>query len=89
MQSVKKRLTHRTVRGELDAKRGDGAKVVCSEFASHEVIVGFYGASARCDGALSSRSSLERRGLGWRVSRVLCLNVGAEDYDWDGGEGEG
>ncbi|KAF1930563.1 uncharacterized protein M421DRAFT_418865 [Didymella exigua CBS 183.55] len=52
MRGVKVRLADRTVRGELNARRGDGANVVRLEPASHEVIVGFYGKSGNSDGVM-------------------------------------
>lgn len=52
MQGVRVRLSDRTVRGELNARRGDGANVVRLEPASHEVIVGFYGKSGNHDGVM-------------------------------------
>jgi hypothetical protein len=87
VQSVKERLAHRTVRGESNARRGDGAKVVCSESASHEVIVRFYGASRRCDGAVDVRSLLGRRVLCWRDCQMLCL-ITAGKYGLAGREEE-
>jgi hypothetical protein len=52
MQGIRMRLTDRTVRGELNARRGDGANVIRLEPASHEVIVGFYGRSMKRDGVI-------------------------------------
>ncbi|KAF3039739.1 hypothetical protein E8E12_006510 [Didymella heteroderae] len=52
MQGVRVRLADRTVRGELNARRGDGANVVRLEPASHEVIIGFYGKSGSRDGVM-------------------------------------
>ena len=52
MQGVRMRLTDRTVRGELNASRGDDANVIRLEPASHEVIVGFYGRSMKRDGVI-------------------------------------
>jgi hypothetical protein len=52
MQGVRVRLADRTVRGELNARRGDEANVVRLEPASHEVIVGFYGKSGTDDGVM-------------------------------------
>lgn len=52
LQGVRMRLTDRTVRGELNARRGDGANVIRLEPASHEVIVGFYGKSGSYDGVM-------------------------------------
>lgn len=52
MQGVRVRLADRTVRGELNARRGDGANVIRLEPASHEVIVGFYGKSGTHDGVM-------------------------------------
>lgn len=50
MLGIRMRLADRTVRGELNATRGDGANVIRLEPASHEVIVGFYGRSMMRDG---------------------------------------
>jgi hypothetical protein len=52
MEGIRMRLTDRTVRGELNARRGDGANVIRLEPASHEVIVGFYGRSMKRDGVI-------------------------------------
>ncbi|KAF3003162.1 hypothetical protein E8E13_009049 [Curvularia kusanoi] len=52
MQGVRMRLADRTVRGELNARHGDNANVIRLEPASHEVIVGFYGRSAKHDGVM-------------------------------------
>ncbi|KAF2623189.1 hypothetical protein BU25DRAFT_462326 [Macroventuria anomochaeta] len=52
MQGVRMRLTDRTVRGELNARRGGDANVIRLEPASHEVIVGFYGKSGRHGGIM-------------------------------------
>jgi hypothetical protein len=68
VQSVRERLADRTVRGELNARRGDGANAVRLEPASHEVIVVFYGVSGRRDGGMDLGSSSERGVLGWRDS---------------------
>jgi hypothetical protein len=86
VQSVRERLADRTVRGELNARRGDGANAVRLEPASHEVIVVFYGVSGRRDGGMDLGSSSERGVLGWRDSG--CCVDGAEghrddDYESD------
>lgn len=52
MQGIRMRLTDRTVRGELNARRGDDANVIRLAPASHEVIVGFYGRSMKRDGVI-------------------------------------
>jgi hypothetical protein len=52
MEGIRMRLTDRTVCGELNARRGDGANVIRLEPASHEVIVGFYGRSMKRDGVI-------------------------------------
>lgn len=52
MQDLRLRFADRTVRGQFNARRGDGANVVRLEPASHEVMIRFYRTSGSREGGM-------------------------------------
>lgn len=83
----------RTVRGELNARRDDGAHVVLLEMKSHRTIIGFYWARGRRDGVMDLGSSLGQECLKGVLDPVFelpgCKNtVGMEETGRTDGDEE-